>query len=246
VFDYDSSGRSYRPPRSRRPPVQCISLLLHLEGEWWVPVPELPDRLRNLDLLRTCDRYGLILFRRLEWVDEEESIRVTRRLKLKIPGVTERDYFRDVEFNFVDRDDCDIDGALYRCEEAESEYQPRVRLSKAGEFELSEWRLRQSDISSGAAANEICLAEAAMRYDVPRAAWTRAAKLPDGAPGHLPTRQVGRSRFVTIEHARRFARDYHARRELRMLGTESGRITRALPKRIQWRQQDEEDNCDRN
>lgn len=69
----------------------------------------------------------------------------------------------------------------------------------------------------------ITLTEAAEKHDVPMSAWSKAANKAPDKPGFLPTRRVGRNRFVTREHAKRFADDYEARREQRAVGTKRKR-----------------------
>jgi hypothetical protein len=69
--------------------------------------------------------------------------------------------------------------------------------------------------------NEYTLAEASEKYDIPRPTWTKAAQLEPSEYGYLPTRRVGRNRFVTTTVAEKFAKDYEARREQRAVGSKN-------------------------
>lgn len=67
----------------------------------------------------------------------------------------------------------------------------------------------------GQRGDEYTLAEASEKHDIPKSVWTKAAKLKTGQYGYLPTRSVGRNRFVLIADAAKFAKDYDARRDKR-------------------------------
>jgi len=69
--------------------------------------------------------------------------------------------------------------------------------------------------------DEYTVTEAAEKFDIPKSAWTKAAKQAPETYGYLPTREVGRNRFVRKMHAEKFARDYLARREQKAVGTKS-------------------------
>ena len=73
----------------------------------------------------------------------------------------------------------------------------------------------------GQRPGELTITEASLEYDVPKSTWSKAAGKPSGEPGYLPTRKVGRNRFVTKAHAKKFAEDYEARREQRAVGSKS-------------------------
>lgn len=69
----------------------------------------------------------------------------------------------------------------------------------------------------GGAADEITLTEAALRYGGPTlSGWTKAAQKP-----RFPSRKVGRNRLVKAADAKRFADDFDARCEQRMVGSKS-------------------------
>ena len=93
------------------------------------------------------------------------------------------------------------------------------RVSKA---KMGPERVRKV-ITESQRANELTLTDAAREHDVPKSAWSKAAKKKPEEPGYLLTRQVGRNRFVQKRHAKRFANDYNARREQRMVGSKRRR-----------------------
>jgi hypothetical protein len=74
---------------------------------------------------------------------------------------------------------------------------------------------------AGGEPREITLIQAAEKWDVPKSAWSKAAKRPPDHPSHLPTRKEGRNRYVSLKHAEAFAKNYIARREQKRLAPET-------------------------
>ena len=67
----------------------------------------------------------------------------------------------------------------------------------------------------------LSFAEAAREFDVPPAEWTRASKKKRGEVDYLPHEKRGRFRFVIRENAEAFSKNYHAKREQRVVGSKS-------------------------
>jgi hypothetical protein len=93
---------------------------------------------------------------------------------------------------------------------------------------------RQHAADGQAGAEEKTATEWAEKLDVPKPEWTRATQKGEQEAGFLPHRRAGRHVFIQRQHAEHFAKNYHARREQRVVGSRS-------PKGAETQFQDPED-----
>ncbi len=204
----------------KSPPEACYLLLQWLEQHGTSRVLDLPAKLQSKDILLTCDRYQLVTFVRREYLECWSG----RPSHHGIDGSTihyedhRRGWWQTDEFSVTDPKGMTLDEYMEEDRQiTEVEKQLQIQLSSQGQIELSEWRLRNQgrENTNESKADEMTLAQAALSYYIPKSAWTKAAKLPVGEFGHLPTRTSGRNRYVTHRHAKQFADMYEARREQR-------------------------------
>lgn len=100
-----------------------------------------------------------------------------------------------------------------------------MSITDHGLAALTEWRLAKSVhvsiVEAANITNEWTLAEAAMKFDIPKSAWTKATRRKPTEYLFLPHKRIGRNVYVQPTDAKAFADAYLAKREQRTVGTTS-------------------------